>query len=273
MNSDSQINISSLENDNIIELKTVQSSPFRYLIEALKEILTDTNVDFDEIGMKIVAMDASHTVLVHLRLEGAKFDKYTCKSKQTIGISMTNLFKMIKQIGNNDTLTLYLESAEPNKLGIKIENGEKNSITRLKLNLMDLPDGAIEIPPASFESVITMPSTDFQKICRDFFNIGEFLDVKSVGNQLIFSVKGDSGEAEHVIGENQNGLSFVQNNNPNEIIQGVFALKHLVMFCKCTTLSNQIQIFLKNDYPLIIQYNVAALGEIKLCLAPQGGTN
>ena len=237
MNSDSQMNVSSVENDNIIELKTVQSSPFRYLIEALKEILTDTNVDFDENGMKIVAMDASHTVLVHLRLEGAKFDKYLCKSKQTIGISMTNLFKMIKQIGNNDTLTLYLEAAEPNKLGIKIENGEKNSITRLKLNLMDLPDGVIEIPPASFESV------------------------------------GDSGEAEHVIGEIQNGLSFVQNNNPHEIIQGVFALKHLVMFCKCTTLSNQIQLFLKNDYPLIIQYNVAALGEIKLCLAPQGGTN
>ena len=40
-----------------------------------------------------------------------------------------------------------------------------------------------------------------------------------------------------------------------------------------TSLSNQIQLFLKNDYPLIIQYNVAALGEIKLCLAPQGGTN
>lgn len=257
-------------NNNIVELKTVQSSPFRYLIEALKEILTDTNVDFDENGMKIVAMDASHTVLVHLRLDGTKFDRYLCTEKQTIGISMGNLFKYIRQIGNSDTLTLYLESDEPNKLGIKIENGEKNSITKLKLNLMDLPDGAIEIPPASFESVITMPSNDFQKICRDFFNIGEYLDLKSVGNQLIFSVKGDSGEAEHVIGENQNGLSFVQNSSPNEIIQGVFALKHLVMFCKCTTLSNQIQIFLKNDYPLIIQYNVAALGEIKLCLAPQG---
>ena len=32
---------------------------------------------------------------------------------------------------------------------------------------------------------------------------------------------------------------------------------------------NQIQLFIKNDYPLIIQYTIAALGIIKLCLAPK----
>ena len=52
-----------------LELKTVQSSAFRILIEALKEILTDANLEFDEHCLKIIAMDASHTVLVHLKLE------------------------------------------------------------------------------------------------------------------------------------------------------------------------------------------------------------
>ena len=49
-----------------LELQTVQASAFRILVEALKEILTDANFEFDESGMKIVAMDSSHTVLVHL---------------------------------------------------------------------------------------------------------------------------------------------------------------------------------------------------------------
>ena len=53
---------------NILEVQTVQSSAFRILIEALKEILTDANLEFDETGMKIMAMDSSHTVLVHLKL-------------------------------------------------------------------------------------------------------------------------------------------------------------------------------------------------------------
>ena len=39
-----------------LELQTVQASAFRILVEALKEILTDANFEFDESGMKIVAM-------------------------------------------------------------------------------------------------------------------------------------------------------------------------------------------------------------------------
>ena len=37
----------------ILDVKTVQSSAFRILIEALKEILTDANMEFDETGLKI----------------------------------------------------------------------------------------------------------------------------------------------------------------------------------------------------------------------------
>ena len=48
------------------ELQTVQSGAFRILIEALKEILTDANFIFDSSGIKLMAMDSSHTVLVHL---------------------------------------------------------------------------------------------------------------------------------------------------------------------------------------------------------------
>ena len=83
-------------------------------------------------------MDPSHTVLVHLKLEKESFEEYFCTDKITAGISMLNFFKLIKTMTNNDTLTLYIERADENKLGIRIENGEKNSITTYKLNLMDL---------------------------------------------------------------------------------------------------------------------------------------
>ena len=63
----------------ILEIKTVQSAAFRVLTEALKEILTDANFEFDESGLKIMAMDSSHTVLVHLKLNAENFEYYHCK--------------------------------------------------------------------------------------------------------------------------------------------------------------------------------------------------
>ena len=230
-----------MSNTNILEVKTVQSSAFRILIEALKEILTDANFEFDEHGIKIMAMDSSHTVLVHLKLNSDNFEEFKCNTKLILGINMINLFKLIKTMSNNDTLTLYVEEDNQSVLGIKIENSEKNTITRYKLNLMDLHEDNIQIPPTIFESVITLPSSDFQKICRDMHNLADDIEIKSVGSQLIFNCKGDFASQETCIGEANSGMTFIQNQHPDEIVQGLFALKHLVLFSKCTNLCNSIE--------------------------------
>ena len=254
---------------NCLEIKTVQASAFKTLVEALKELLTDTNIEFDEHGLKIMAMDSSHIVLVHLKLDADNFEDYYCKSKITIGVNMLNLHKLIKTINSNDTLTLFMDDGDMNHLGIKIENGEKNTRTVYKLNLLDLDSQPISIDPTEFNSVITLPSGDFQKICRDMNNLSQFVELRNVGNQLIFNCKGDFCAQETVICDNESSQHCIQSKNMNEVVQGMFKLKYLVLFTKCTNLCNTVELYLKNDYPLIIKYAVASLGEIKLCLAPQ----
>ena len=63
-------------------------------------------------------------------------------------------------------------------------------------------------------------------------------------------------------------MEYVQKQDANKIIQGEFSLKNLGYFIKCTNLCNQIEIYLENNLPLVVKYNVASLGEIKLGLAP-----
>tara|TARA_Y100000741_G_scaffold360768_1_gene343571 strand:- start:1928 stop:2749 length:822 start_codon:yes stop_codon:yes gene_type:complete len=252
----------------VMYLRTVQSSAIRVLIEALKEILTDTNLEFDGENIKVIAMDPSHTVLVHLKLESNKFEKYYCPNKLLLGINTINLFKLIKALQNNDILTLFVEKNNTNQLGIRMENGEANQITQYRMNLMDLNQENITIPPIEFESVITLPSNNFQKICRDMFNLSDNIEITTYGQQITFKCKGDVADQETSIGQSTtSGMSFIKNEN-SEIIQGIFSLKYLVLFTKCTNLSSSIELYLKNDYPLIIRYQVANLGEVKLCLAP-----
>ena len=61
--------MSAFESQNVLTIKTVQIAPFRTLMTALKDILLETNITFDKEGMKIVNMDKSHTILVHLNLD------------------------------------------------------------------------------------------------------------------------------------------------------------------------------------------------------------
>ena len=128
-----------MSSEKIMELKTVQTGPFKTLIEALKEILTDANIEFTETAMKIITMDPTQTILVHLKLEG-NFESYYCKHKIFIGVNMLNFFKLIRTLGNNDALTLFIEAENTNLLGIRIENGEKNSLTTYYMNLIEVDE-------------------------------------------------------------------------------------------------------------------------------------
>ena len=108
-------------------------------------------------------MDSTHTVLIHMKLLQEKFEHFYCLKKINIGINMANFFKLIKTMSNNDTLTLFIEKNNENQLGIKIHNDEKNSQTTYKLNLLDIQDETISIPPAEFDTELTFPFQRFPK--------------------------------------------------------------------------------------------------------------
>ena len=253
-----------MEKNYSLEIKTVQSSAFKVLIEALKELLTDTVLLFDETGIKIVTTDNAHIILVHLRLHADKFEYFYCEKPTKIGINMFNFYKIIKTINSNDTLTLFMNRNDNNKLGIKIENGEKNNRTTFEINLIELDSLSYDIPPIEFNSVITMPSSDFQKIIRDMNNLAEICQICNTNNEFILSCEGDFCKQETVLCDND--FVNIKNDDDTKIIQGVFSLKYLFLFTKCTNLSNHVLIYLMNDYPLILEYSCASLGTIKLCL-------
>lgn len=261
--------------DNVLTIKTVQIAPFRILMAALKDILLDTNITFTKEGIRIVNMDKTHTILVHLFLKAENFEFYECKyNKIVIGVNMLHLFKLITSIENDDTLTLYIENDDytdgvVTDLGLKFENGDIKQCKIQKLRLIEPESEELAIPEnISFSCVINMPSSDFQKIIRDLANISEKLEIKSVGEELIFKCLGQFAKAEIRRIETSGNMQFLQKQNTSKIIQGEFSLKNLVYFIKCTNLCNQIEIYLENNLPLIVKYNVASLGEIKLCLAP-----
>jgi len=271
-NFDISINIYKYYNmSKLLELKTVQSSTFKQVIDALKEILMDVNFEFDETGLKIMAMDTSHIVLIFAKMDHDKFEEYYCPKKIFVGINMLKFHMIIKTISNNDILSIFIDKDDPNKLGIQIDNSEKNYKTTYKLSMLDIDVLDLDVPPADFHTSITMPSSYFQKIIRDMHNIAEFLEIKNIEDQLILSCKGEFCSQETVLGTKNSQNFNIQKNVETEeqIIQGIFSLKYLSIFTKCTNLCQTVEVCLKNSYPIILKYGIANLGEIKLCLSQQ----
>jgi proliferating cell nuclear antigen len=259
---------------NVLTIKTVQISPFRTLMTALKDILLETNISFQPDGIRIINMDKSHTILVHLHLLASNFEFYECKKEKIIiGVNMFHLFKLINSIDNDDTLTIYIENNDyfdgiVSHLALKFENGDIKQCKTQKLKLIEPEQDELVVPDVKFSSILNLPSQVFQKIIRDLSCISEKLEIKSVCNELIFKCQGQFASAEIHIAETDGSMGFIMKPDSSKVIQGEFSLKNLGYFIKCTNLCNQIEVYLENDLPLIVKYDVASLGEIRLALVP-----
>jgi proliferating cell nuclear antigen len=250
--------------DYLMYAKTVQGCVLKVLLDSLNGLLVDASFQFSQEGVKLVELDNTHVVMLHLKLEARKFEEYHCEKPVSIGVNIGNLHTLLKTVNSNDTLTLFLEDGDRNRLGIRVENEEKRTKTEFKLNLLDLDTNEYNIPPVGFNSCIILPASFMQKVIRDMANLSDRVEIKNIGRQLILSCTGHFCNQETVLQDTEgDGDDEVD----NSIKQGVFSLRYLTMFTKVSSLSANVEIFLKNSFPLIVKYNLA-LGILKLCLSP-----
>ena len=98
--------------ERVLEIKSVQVSPIRNMITALKDILTDASITFTKTGMKIINFDKTHTILVNVVLNYDKFEYYRCDPDKIIVCKYTPLFKVISTMSNDDTLSIYIDKSD-----------------------------------------------------------------------------------------------------------------------------------------------------------------
>jgi len=267
-------------NTLVFEIKTIQSNAFKTLIDAIKDILIESNLHFSKTGITLnAAKKPTHEMSIIMNLMKDKFQIYDLKEEKILGVDMVNLHKLIKTMNNDDSLTLYYDKMDPNNLGIRMENEKKNCITDYKLKLLDLnPDKEFKLPNDSnktyFQTILSVPSQIFHKIIKDMANISDSIEITSMSDILTFTGKGDFASQSSTLKQKENkkddeSIKISKKAENNEIIQGLYELKNLTTFTKCVGLCTSVELYLKNDYPLFIKYLVADLGYVYLILSPK----
>jgi len=255
--------------------ETVQSIPFRTCCESLKEVLVDGAFEFSPEGIHLLSIDNTKSIVVQLTLIASNIERYTCTGKYRLGINMAIFYRVIKTVTTADTITLVYKESDPYRLCIQINSIEKRSSNRYTMQLLTIdPDRDIQFDINVFDTVLQMQAQYFQKICKDLLNTGGTnIHISARKDCVVFRSNDTLLESELALYETSEGLRFKKNEicNCDERDEkrdyGTYVLKHLITFTKCTTLCPIVTLYLKRQYPLVLQYNVATLGHIRYCIA------
>ena len=142
------------------------------MVDAIKDLVQDCNFDCNDSGIALQAMDNSHVALVSMMLKAEGFSPYRCDRNVALGINLTSLTKVLRCAQNEDILTLKAEDA-PDSLNLVFESSESDRLSEYDIKLMDIDQEHLGIPETEYAATISMPSSEFQRICRDLMALSE----------------------------------------------------------------------------------------------------
>ncbi len=133
---------------------------FKKIIEAIKDLVADVNIDVSDDGLYMQALDTSHVALVSLAMSSDGFDNYRCDKRLTIGLSITNLSKVLRLLNQDDSVTLRCDD-DPSFMTIIFESTKIDKKVEFRLNLLTLETEHMGIPDYSYSQELSMNSADF----------------------------------------------------------------------------------------------------------------
>lgn len=177
----------------MFEASVSQGAIWKKVIETMKDLVGEANFDCSSGGVTIQAMDSSHVALVHLMLHFDGFLKYQCERSSLMGINMGALSKILKIVDNNDQVTFRHEE-DSDILVISTVNPDTSKMCEYQMKLMEIESETLGIPDMEYRNVVSLPSAEFAKICRDMGVFGDTVTVTVDRQGIKFTAAGDIGE-------------------------------------------------------------------------------
>jgi proliferating cell nuclear antigen len=216
-------------------------------------------------------MDSSHISLCELNLKATGFTDYRCDRDLSMGLSLTNLAKILKCAGNDDTVAI--RSADDSDVATFVfESTKTDKISEFEFKLMDIDSESLNVPDKKYDCQVKMPSKEFRTIITDLAALGDNCTISVSKEGVSFSVSGDMGTAnvsvrqKSAADEKAKDGTVIDLQNPVKL---TFTIRHLLNFTKATPLSERVHLSMSADHPLVVEYVMEGAGDIKYYLAPK----
>lgn len=266
---------------------------FKKLIDCIKDLVKNLNLDISPTGLKMQTMDSAHVCLVHTSMNKNFFEQFKCENVLCLGVNVLIMSKLLKCSGKDDTMTIKANS-DSDRIKFIYESKDNLTISDFYMNLCEIDQDELQIPKMKHIAKIRMPSSQFKRICNHMIEIGDSITIKVEDGIATFLVNGDSQEGSEVIRsrrgdkkkskkkrkkkkkndvEEEEDEEGVQYENSVEItckspFENTFALKYLNFFSKGAILNEYVTLRFEHKCPMAIEFELGNESYIHFYLSP-----
>ncbi|PRT57120.1 Proliferating cell nuclear antigen [Wickerhamiella sorbophila] len=253
----------------MLEAKLDAASQLKKIVEAIRDMLGECNIECNETGLALQSLDKSHIVLVSLLLGSDGFSEYRCDRGVTLGLNINSLATVLRCANNDDILTLRSED-RANELILTFEDSKADRISEFNLRLMDIDQEYLAIPETEYAATVVMSAAVLQRTLRDLSALSEAVTIEIDKEGIRFSAEGDLGKGSThfkpcVDMENaENSINITL----SEPVSLSFNLQYFSNITKASSLSSTVTLQMTAGMPAQIEYKLPS-GHVRYYFAPK----
>ena len=251
----------------LFKAKTNEGFMFKILGEILHNTLKTISMNITPKGVFSKVIDSHKKLLIDIELLSKNFTTFVFNGESNIlfGLNVSHFYKIICSLKKKDSLTLLIDSNNINELQIIVTPREKDHIEVSTISIQNIQSIDIEVP-SNYKHPVHVPSSKFQKMCKDMLNIGKDIHIYGDENHVIFECETPGIYKKQItFGEEKSErLSNDYEYSEDRIIKYTLEAEQLVKISKISSLFHILYVYLQKDMPLLIKTQIGNIGTMSI---------
>jgi len=240
----------------MLKLTISDANSWKRSVDAIAALIDEGTFEFAESGMALKAMDPSQIAMVDFEMPKKAFKTYEVGQKQSIGIDFSELSRVMRRAHPEDTITMELKG---NKLEIHYDGKTKRKFLLPLIDATPHPNK----PKIEFDVKVKVPANDIKEVLADVELVSNYVVFEANEKGVEVSSESESGKAEISLPKDT-----VLELKATKAARAMFPLEYLKNMTRNTDVSTVIEINLKKDNPMKMEYAIGD-GKVTYYLAPR----
>jgi len=238
--------------------------------KSLKDMVTAISILIDEATFNISpeaitlrAMDPSRVAMIDFQWPKTVFDEYTCTEPTKMCINISELLKLLRRTGRDETIELSLDEKTA-RLKLIIRGNYTRTFNMPTLEAMD---EEVPTPKVTFKIKAKTTTQGLHQAIEDASLVSDHVRIEADKEKLTLNATGDLMGANIELRKGSDALLDIQAEEPSK---ATFSLSYLTEILKAASSTSDLAtIEFATDMPIRLDFQQPKEGKLTYYLAPR----
>ena len=247
----------------MFKIKMADAKSLKDMVTAISILIDEATFNISPEAITLRAMDPSRVAMIDFHWPKTVFDEYTCTESTKMCINISELLKLLRRTGRDETIELSLDEKTA-RLKLIIRGNYTRTFTMPTLEAMD---EEVPTPKVTFKVKAKTTTQGLHQAIEDASLVSDHVRIEADKEKLTLNATGDLMGANIELRKGSDALLDIQAEEPSK---ATFSLSYLTEIVKAASSTSDLAtIEFATDMPIRLDFQQPKEGKLTYYLAPR----